>query len=98
MIYFRAAFRYGNTGRMKENGVIKIGTVHCTYFFNTFCFNRFGQRSVIQTFVLKQETFIVIHGLKGSLGRLENGGIRFDRKVVYGFSIVPSLNEFEENV
>ena len=59
MIYFRAAFRYGNTGRMKENGVIKIGTVHCTYFFNTVCFNRFGQRSVIQTFVLKQETFIV---------------------------------------
>ena len=92
MIYFRAAFRYGNTGRMKGNGVIIIGTVYCTYFFDTFCFNRFGQRSVvIQTFVLKQQMFIVYSWFERKVGNVR-WGIRFDRKVVYGFSIVPSFN------
>ena len=82
---------------MKENGVIKIGTVRCTYFFNTVCFNRFGQRSVIQTFVLKQETFIVYSWFERKFGKVR-WGIRFDRKVVYGFSIVPLLNKFEKNI
>ena len=59
---------YGNTGRIKDNGVI-------IYFFDTFCFNRFGQRSVIQTFVLKQETFIVYSWFERKFGKVRKMGV-----------------------
>ena len=69
---------------MKENGVIKIGTAHCTYFFNTFCFNRFGQRSVIQTFVLKQETFIVYSWFERKFGKVRKMGVSGLEKLFMG--------------